>query len=305
LKLRTKTRFKLHYNSRHSTCQRTSKKSAENGQLPSEALKALANRGGYEQEIGVIEVVSKLQSRFATGVLGGESQATSNAAEFIESGRIIFDLVKLISSKYGDSPRMGFPQSSWMGKLFRSMPTSPIEVASLVAGFKSISAKIVEIQQLAPNHQVLNYVAGQAYFGEGKFRKGYELLRLASQSDAIIDGLTSRACWWAFGSFLTDTVLSKSQLNETELVELLQLVIDRKRNDGKFITTPFPEDLAWCMLIRARVYGLAIELAQQELAIESKPSKFNWQDRLDATLELKKKNDELTEAVLERLKPKS
>ena len=185
------------------------------------------------------------------------------------------------------------------------MPTSPIEVASLVAGFKSISAKIVEIQQLAPNHQVLNYVAGQAYFGEGKFRKGYELLRLASQSDAIIDGLTSRACWWAFGSFLTDTVLSKSQLNETELVELLQLVIDRKRNDGKFITTPFPEDLAWCMLIRARVYGLAIELAQQELAIESKPSKFNWQDRLDATLELKKKNDELTEAVLERLKPKS
>ena len=59
------------------------------------------------------------------------------------------------------------------------------------------------------------------------------------------------------------------------------------------------------MLIRARFYGLAIELAQQELAIESKPSKFNWQDRLDATLDLKKKNDELTEAALERYKPKS
>ncbi len=245
------------------------------------ATDRLEEIGGLNAEIEVVlqaKRISELFSKYVSAI----NQDTLNRGESIitlEMVQVFVDISTILSSQHKHPTKTGLPKTAWIWSLPSSFPTMAEYLMRSL--WKKSSNRFVELGKKLPNHQVVQFLLGLAMFSESNFAGAHTAFAQAATCDSFSDSLRCRSSWFALGCLITKAKLAGESLGDSEIVDLAKIIQECRRQDGRYIVSPWTPEQAWNFLVRARLWQSAMDFAQQELATASDVEKAIWQSRID------------------------
>lgn len=141
------------------------------------------------------------------------------------------------------------------------------------------------MRELAPKHQLINFTVGYLQFAEGKNQESFETLLQASRCDRFVDELHRLSVWTAATAWAADVMFNNRQHDLQERQELANLILQRRHEDGRFISHPLGPDGAYGIVLLLELDAAALEIAREQIDGANDAEKAKWQTRIDQTVE--------------------
>lgn len=235
----------------------------------------LRKMGAMEDDIATLEAFSNLMHAL-DGAVGstGKWDLWKSVLNFLA-------LSNAFTNRQGRAYSLHLPKEGWIGEMFQSFPTTLLGWVALSVSPKISLEQLQSIRELAPQHQLINFTIGFLQFSEGKNPESFKTLMQAARCDRFVDEFHRLSVWTAASAWAYDVMFNKRQHDFQERQELANLILQRRAEDGRFISDPLSPVGAFGLMVLLEHDGAALEIAMEQIDNASDDEKANWQKRID------------------------